>query len=223
MEEIQKCCALETKKFFVMGWDTLIFLFNLYILYNDIIFIIYFGVITLMTLLSFALSIMWIVHYIYNCGTQYSEKYEWVIYIKFVYLINIIPYVYYLMVGYSFNFYNIPLILFMYLISFVLEYIYLIHLKISRKQENANNAPTPSQGIIPTNPNPSYNYNTSIIPPEQPQVQQVYYGQTVQVQPTQAGYNTQQNDQYCPPSSINDNYQQYSKPDPGVNSNNSNQ
>ena len=129
MEEIQKCCALETKKFFVMGWDTLIFLFNLYILYNDIIFIVNVGVITLMNLLSFALSIMWIVHYIYNCGSQYSEKYEWVIYIKFVYLINIILYVYYLMVGYPFNLYNIPLILFLYLISFVLEYIYLIHLK----------------------------------------------------------------------------------------------
>ena len=202
MEEIQKCCDIETKKFFVMGWDTLIFLFNLYILYNDIIFIVNVGVFTLMTLLSFALSIMWIVHYIYNCGSQYSEKYEWVIYIKFVYLINIILYVYYLMVGYPFNLYNIPLILFLYLISFVLEYIYLIHLKISRKQENANNAPTPSQGIIPTNPN---------------------HGQTVYYCQVQLGYNTQQNDQYCPPTSIIDNYQQYSKPDPGVNSNNSNQ
>ena len=220
MEQFQQCFTLTTKKFFVMAWDTLILLLNLYIIYTDIRFMFGYGILTLMNLLSLALSTMWIVHYMYNCGTQYSEKYEWVIYLKFVYLINMLPNFYYILLGYPVPILGIVLFILMYLISFGLEYIYLIHLKKSKEQENANNAPTPSQGNIQTTPN----YTTPIIPPEQPQTQQVYYGQTVYYVQVQSNQPIQQNDQYCPPTSGNDNYQQYSKPHPAINNiNNSNQ
>ena len=93
----------------------------------------------------------------------------------------------------------------MYLLSFGLEYIYMVHLKKSREQDNGNNdnnLSNPTQGVIPTNPNPTYaNYATPIIPP-----QQVYYGQQpvyyapVQQPQAQPIYNAQpQNDQYIPP------------------------
>ena len=122
---------------------------------------------------------MWVVHYSYNCVTKYSEKYEWAIYIKFVYLIGFfLPdiYLYFFWLFYNIISFSgiirIVVIILGFLISFGLEYIYLDHLKVTREQGNNGNNYTNLSNQTQT--------ANSVIPMVQPQ--QTY---TVQQQPQQ--------------------------------------
>ena len=92
MEQIRNSCTLENKRTIVIVWDGLITLYNLYVIFR-LIYYYFHGVYffpSLLTFINFVLWIMWVAHYSYNCGTKYSEKYEWAIYIKFVYLIGLL-------------------------------------------------------------------------------------------------------------------------------------
>ena len=201
MEQIRNSCTLEGKRSFVIVWDGLITLYNLYLLL-DVIYIFSKDIIFLFPILSFiryASLIMWVAHYSYNCVTKYSEKYEWAIYIKFVYLLGFLLHdIYLLLFGsryYYLSFIGLirdVLVILAYLISIGLEYIYLDHLKVTRKQGNngnnyrnlSNQTETTNSAIPMVQPQQTYTVqqpqqNYAQFPQQivtaQPQGQQIYY------------------------------------------------
>ena len=148
MEQIRNFCTLDNKRYAVMFWDGLITLYNLYLIFR-LIYYYFHGVhflFPLLTFINFFLWLMCVAHYSYNCFTKYSEKYEWAIYIKFVYLIGFfLPdiYLYFFWPKYYYISFSgiiiIVVIILVFLISFGLEYIYLDHLKVTREQGNNGN------------------------------------------------------------------------------------
>ena len=186
-----------------MFWDGLITLYNLYLIFR-LIYYYFHGahfVFPLLTFINFVLWIMWVAHYSYNCVTKYSEKYEWAIYIKFVYLIGLLLpeildlyffWLFYNIISFS-GIIRIVVIILGFLISFGLEYIYLDHLKVTREQGNNGNNYTnlsnqtqTANSVIPmvqpqqtyTVQQPQQNYiqlPQQILTAQQPQGQQIYY------------------------------------------------